>query len=168
MLEPKIRVSKLRTNPLYSIYYKNIANLIVLGITPLLLLAGLNFRIYQETKKVSRTVQQNDSQTGSLRHRNDQENDLAKVLSGIVITFMCCHALRIFLNIHESITIYHIISCRDSFGMMEIQLWPQIINNFSKLMLVANSPANIIIYGCLNSKFRKKMISLLSNMHHRH
>ena len=110
MLTPKLRVSKLRTHPYYSIYYKNIANLVVLGIMPLLLLAGFNFRIYQETKKASRNVQQNESQSEGMRHRNEQENELARSLSGIVITFVCCHALRIFLNIHESITIYHLLS----------------------------------------------------------
>jgi hypothetical protein len=147
----------MRMNPYYSIYYINPATFLVLGIIPLLLLAYWNFNIYKQIKSVSSWVEQNASRPS----RSHQENELARVLIGIVITFVCCHALRILLNFHEAITIKDIMACHAE-GKEGIPLWPQITNEFSKLMLVTNSSANIIIYCCLNSNFRKNMLSCLT------
>ena len=146
----------MRMNPYYSIYYINPATLLVLGILPLTLLAYWNFNIYKQIKSVSSWAEQNASRPS----RSHQENDLARVLIGIVITFVCCHALRILLNFHEAITIKNIMACHAE-GKEGIPLWPQITNEFSKLMLVTNSSANIIIYCCLNSNFRKNMVQCL-------
>ena len=157
MLEPSIRPTDMRMNPYYSIYYINPATFLVLGIFPLTLLAYWNFNIYKQIKSVSSWVHQNANQASS---RNQQENELARVLIGIVITFVCCHALRILLNFHEAITIKDTLACH-AIGKEGIPLWPQITNEFSKLMLVTNSSANIIIYCCLNSNFRKNMLTYL-------
>ena len=153
-LEPMVRPTEMRMNPLYSIYYINPATLVVLGILPLILLAYWNFNIYKQIKSVSSWAEQNASRPS----RSHQENELARVLIGIVITFVCCHALRILLNFHEAITIKDIMACHAK-GKEGIPLWPQITNEFSKLMLVTNSSANIIIYCCLNSNFRKNIMS---------
>ena len=119
-----------------------------------MLLAYWNFNIYKQIKSVSSWAEQNASRPS----RSHQENELAKVLIGIVITFVCCHALRILLNFHEAITIKDVMACFAE-GKEGIPLWPQITQEFSKLMLVTNSSANIIIYCCLNSNFRKNMLS---------
>lgn len=158
MLEPSIRPTDMRMNPYYSIYYINPATFLVLGIFPLTLLAYWNFNIYKQIKSVSSWVHQNANQQPS--SRNQQENELARVLIGIVITFVCCHALRILLNFHEAITIKDTLACH-AIGQEGIPLWPQITNEFSKLMLVTNSSANIIIYCCLNSNFRKNILRYL-------
>ena len=156
LLEPAVTPSEMRMNPMYSIYYINPATFVVLGILPLILLAYWNFNIYKQIKSVSSWAEQNASRPS----RSHQENELARVLIGIVITFVCCHALRILLNFHEAITIKDIMACHAE-GKEGIPLWPQITNEFSKLMLVTNSSANIIIYCCLNSNFRKNIMSCL-------
>ena len=158
LLEPAVTPSEMRMNPMYSIYYINPATLVVLGILPLILLAYWNFNIYKQIKSVSSWAEQNASRPS----RSHQENELARVLIGIVITFVCCHALRILLNFHEAITIKDIMACHAE-GKEGIPLWPQITNEFSKLMLVTNSSANIIIYCCLNSNFRKNIMSCFGN-----
>ncbi len=45
---PIIRVTELRLNKAYSLYYNNIARLIVLGIAPFALLVFFNTKIYQD------------------------------------------------------------------------------------------------------------------------
>ena len=134
ILEPFITTTPMRMNPYYSIYYINPATLVVLGIIPLALLAYWNYNIYKHIKSASNWLQQNSSRLS----RNNQENELARVLIGIVITFVCCHAPRIFLNFHEAIMIKHITLCFSE-GQDGLPLWPQITNEFNKLMLVINN-----------------------------
>ena len=152
ILEPYITTTEMRLNPYYSIYYINPATLLVLGIIPMILLAYWNYIIYQHIKTSSDWQEEHSHRsTGSARQK--QENEFAKVLIGIVVTFVCCHILRIILNFHEAIVIKDLMAC-DSEGKEGLSLWPQITNEFNKLMLVLNSSVNMIIYCCLNSKLR--------------
>jgi hypothetical protein len=85
--------------------------------------------------------------------RSNQEKELARVLIGIVVIFICCHAPRIFLNIYESLVIKEILACIEA-GETYYSFWAYIGIDFGSAMEVTNSSVNIIIYYCLSSSFR--------------
>ena len=87
--------------------------------------------------------------------RSNQETDLARVLIGIVITFIFCHSLRIILNFIDMITAQE--ECWNVPGKHVIPSWAEIAVSFNKLMLIVNSSANMIIYFCLNAAFRRQI-----------
>ena len=90
--------------------------------------------------------------------RCNKETDLARVLFGIVITFILCHALRILLSFQEAIVIKNVMACTSA-GKPIFPRWAVITNQFSELILVLNSSVNLIIYCCFNKAFRQHMLS---------
>ena len=93
--------------------------------------------------------------------RHLQENELARVLIGIVATFVCCHATRIFFNLYEALVIKSFRDCQEA-GEIYYSVWAYLAIDFSRLMQVVNSSVNIIIYYCLSTSFRKDMHSVCS------
>jgi len=85
-----------------------------------------------------------------------RENSLARVLIGIVLTFLVCHILRIVLSIHEAITIKHAMFC-DRNNKRGFPAWAHVVRSFSDIFLVLNVSTNSIVYFLLNSKFRKRI-----------
>ena len=160
ILEPFITTTEIRRNHYYSIYYISLARFLVTGIIPLVLLAYWNYNIYKYMKSSSNCVEQNSSRPS----RNSQENELARVLLGIVIMFVCCHTLKLFLNFYEAIMIENIRSCIST-GKTGISFWIQITTAFNALMVAINSSANMIIYCCLNSNFRKNLLKCRMKYH---
>ena len=150
----------MRRNPYYSIYYINPATLFVTGIIPLGLLVYWNYIIYHQIKSSSSWLRSHSAiQSRSVRRQTGQkqEKEFAKVLIGIVATFVCSHSLRIVLNFQEAITTKATLSCINQ-GRQGIPFGILFISEVNKLLLVINSSANIIIYCCLNSKFRKTLL----------
>ena len=84
--------------------------------------------------------------------RRTQESDLAIVLIGIVVVFVLSHVLRIFLNVYEWIHHDTQTTCLE------------ITKVFNDLFLVLNSSCNMIIYCCLNSRFRKYLKTYLKKV----
>ena len=200
-------VTDFRQNPLYVMYYQNIAAFLVLGMIPLCLLIYWNYNIYVQMKKsttnmlkcnissnqstiksrISNDFHQNEYELDVIllqKHQKDskqsikikknneltrvlsnapsrqnQEKELAKVLIGIVMTFICCHATRIFINLYEALAIKSIRDCIDS-GEVYYSIWAHLAIDCSRLMQVVNSSVNIIIYYCLSTSFRKDMHSV--------
>ena len=144
----------MRKHPYYSIFYINVARLLVQGIIPFGLLAYYNYNIYRQLKLVSNLSQ--DNRTRDSRYK--QETDLARVLIVIVIAFVSCHALRIVLNFHEAVLVTNILECTSA-GKLGVSMWVLIMNNFSELMLVINSSVNVIIYCCLNKSLWRRPVN---------
>ena len=150
----------MRKNRYYRAYYLNLARFLVLGIIPLILLTCWNYNIYKHMQSSSNSIEQHSDRES----RNNQENELARVLMGIVILFVCCHALRIFFNFHESIMIKSIIWCNTK-GKYPFPLWVSLGSLFNEIMLAINSSSNMIIYFCLNSNFRKQVLKCIMKRH---
>ena len=147
----------MRRNPYYSIYYINPATLLVTGVIPLALLAYWNYIIYKEIKSSSTMFVQNSTRSVRQRNGQKQENEFAKAFIGIVVAFVFSHSLRIVLNFQEAISTKAVLLCIEN-GKEGVPFWILITNEFNKLMLVINSSANIIIYCCMNSNFRKRFL----------
>ena len=171
----------MRKDPNYSIYYINPATLLVTGIIPLILLIYWNCIIYQQIKSSSKWLAKNSSYSVRRSHnlttcqeldRNQkrkqpeekfkgskgqrQEKEFAKVMIGIVVSFVATHALRAVLNFHEAIAAKDTLICIEQ-GKQGVPFWVLITSEFSKLVLVMNSSINSVIYCCMNSSFRKAL-----------
>ena len=142
--------SSIHWDPNYSTYYINLANLLVLGIIPVSLLAYYNGAMYKNIK--SQSILFEDQQC--LSRSRKKEHHLARVLFGMVVIFIACHALRIFIHSHDMFTIWDIIKCQSN-GLPWFSLWEILSIEVNELMLVVNSSVNTIIYCCLNKTFRK-------------
>ena len=139
-------------------FYKNVATLLVVGIIPLILLAYWNYNIYRYIKPTPHFL----SQLSGQRINHHQEQELARVLIGIVVTFICCHAVRIFVNFYDALYWHDYFICSQD-QYFKLPLWRMIANPINDLMLVINSSSNIIIYCCLSSNFRKDLLKCKSN-----
>ena len=137
-------------------YYKNVIRLLILGIIPLALLAYWNFIIYKYMKATPDVLRQ----CSNAQARIGEEKELAKVLIGIVVTFVCCHIIRISLNLYDAMVWKDIPQhCKEA-GEGFFPSWVVIADNISQVMLSINSSVNIILYCCLNAKFRKKVFDI--------
>ena len=147
----------MRRNPYYLIYYINPATLLVTGVIPLALLAYWNYIIYTKIKSSSKMFVQNSTRGNRPRNGQKQETEFAKVFIGIVVTFVFSHSLRIVLNFQEAISTKGALLCIEQ-KKEGVPFWVLITNECNKLLLVINSAANIVIYCCMNSKFRKRLL----------
>ena len=151
---PCIEITNLRKSHAYSFYYVNLSNLIVQGFMPLILLALWNCGIHSSMRRSTERLKENLDASG----RTKSEDDLARVLTGIVLTFLICHAFRIILNFHEALVIKHVQDCI-SIGKNGLALWTYVAMQFSNFFLVVNSSVNMIIYCWVNPNFRNKLLN---------
>ena len=166
-----IRATDLRKNSIYLTYYINLATFFVIGLIPLTLISYYNYNVYQGMKL--RTKIAEDRQRKISIQRSVHEHDSAKVLGGIVLLFMICHSLRLFLNFYEMIFIKHVLDCIKN-KQSGFPKWFFITKSLSALMLILNSSVNVIIYGAFHSAARSqilmykgKILNILSYLHER-
>ena len=97
-----------------------------------------------------------------------QERNLAIVMIGIVIVFLICHGLRNFIFLDTMVLLKYYGQCiRENASanlpiFLNLPLYYEIMWSMSQLMLTINSSVNMIIYCCLNSKFRKHLRSVFT------
>ena len=148
---PTIKATALRMNSLYSFYYVNLITPLFLGVIPLLSLLILNFAIYRKIKLPSELIRHHQHRMSKRKLR--KEIDLARILVWIVTTFIVCHSVRLFLDIHEIAVIDQVRNCPPS---QMFPPWILILLSISKLLIIVNSSVNMVIYCCLNEKFRRR------------
>ena len=144
-----LRPTNLTINTDYRFYYLGIGKIIVLGIFPLLSLTYLNWRIYSGIKSPTILFEEQDK-----RQQQKKENELARVLIGIVMLFIVCHAFRVIIEIDNMVGAEVVEVCHRA-ELPEFTLWSIVVDPLSEFMMVFNSAANMIIYCCLNANFRK-------------
>ena len=158
-LTPVIRATNLRKNSMYLTYYINLATFFVIGLIPLTLISYYNYNVYQGMKLRTKIAEdrQRKISTMSNKERAAHEHDSAKVLGGIVLLFMICHSLRLFLNFYEMIFIQHVLDCIKN-KKSGFPKWFFITKSLSALMLILNSSVNVIIYGAFHSAARSQIL----------
>ena len=87
-------------------------------------------------------------------HIDEQERQLSITLIVIVVTFIFCHATRIYMNLHVALVAKNEILCKNAGITYFPGIWNVVAMNISTLMLVLNSSFNVIIY-CLNDICKK-------------
>ena len=135
----------------YSFYYVNLITPLFLGVIPLTSLLCLNFAIYHKIKFPSELIRHHQHRLS--KRKLTKEIDLARILVWIVTTFIICHSVRLFLDIHEIAVIDQVRECPPS---QMFPPWIFILLSISKLLIVVNSSINMIIYCCLNARFRRR------------
>ena len=115
----------------------------------LLSLTYLNWRIFKAVRSSSMLVQENHR-----REQQQKENDLARVLIGIIVLFLVCHTFRVIIEIDNILTANTLRVCYQ-LCLPPFATWSIILDPLSDLMMVINSASNMVIYCCLNSAFRK-------------
>ena len=92
-----IEPTDLRISQYYSFYYLGISKILVLGIFPLISLVYLNWKIYKGVKSPTSLFEEQD------KRQQKKENELAKVLIGIVMLFIICHTFRVEIEIDNMV-----------------------------------------------------------------
>ena len=157
-LIPALRITDLFYNHMYNKYYTNLATLLVMDVIPISLLVYYNVRIFKAMKSSANIVSQNSNQY----NRNKQENGMVKVMTGIVVVFIVCHSLRGIIFIYILVKLEHVHTCNETDSSTFLgPLWFYIIFSLNCVLFAINSSVNMVIYCCVNSKFRKHLISLI-------
>ena len=81
----------------------------------------------------------------------------AIVLFAIVILFVCCHALRILLNVNELLTL-KVVRASINNGCLGVPFWALIGVAVSHFLITVNSSANFFIYCFMCTTFRNIFI----------
>ena len=160
----RIVASSTRENYYYILLYRTLCDVIVTGITPLLLLVYFNYKIYIGKRvfiKRRRTMKQRSihrEPTSKIDKDVKNEKGPTITLSVIVIMFVVCHISRIIMRIAEMI--YHNAKFEEELKehcRVTDPYWILILTPFSELLLRVNSSANFFIYWALNDSFRGVM-----------
>lgn len=155
--------TSLRVSRNYVLWYNIVANGIVTGIIPVLLLCFLNVSIYVTVKhakgennkcgrKLSVISQDSTANPKSFRQ--------VVLLFGVVIVFLICHTLRLVLNLDELITFEDLTQTEQEAKKNNsfcdgVQFWTRITDHMSHLLLQVSSAFNFFIYYYWSSKFRQ-------------
>ena len=163
-IRTRIVASATRENYYYILLYRTLCDVIVTGITPLLLLVYFNYKIYVGKRvfiQRRRTIKQRSihrEPTSKIDKDVKNEKGPTITLFVIVIVFVVCHISRIIMRIAEMI--YHNAKFEEQLKehcRITDPYWILILTPFSELLLRVNSSANFFIYWALNDSFRGVM-----------
>ncbi len=93
--------------------------------------------------------------TAAADSRRRAEDRLAVVSMGFILVFLCCHSLRLALDIHELLTLEAANACRAA-GRRGVPTWALCAVHVSHILLVLNAATNILVYCGLSSRFREE------------
>ena len=97
--------------------------------------------------------------------RRQREDHHAIIFMGIVIAFIICHSLRVFLDIHEIFTLKKSNLCQKTRpSVPSVPSWVFIIGNLSHVLLSLNANINAYIYGFMSSKFRLEIKKIFKDI----
>ena len=176
---------ELAHNVLYNKIYKQYMELLVTVVLPWLILVYLNIRIYLAVTdkslrsdfirikiklKSSRFIPPSFPSGWSETQRHRREKSLAIILITIVLVFLTCHSLKLYLSFYK-VDIFLLISKSDAtrytrqihvlnkttycgeVGLLPYHpTWMLTINNVNHLLLVTNSSSNFIIYCFMGNR----------------
>ena len=159
----KLVVSELRSNNIYVLFYMNIANMVVTGIIPVLVLAFFNFFVIRGMRKFQgkRSLRRQESIHRDENKESQEDKELRNqrnqtiILLSIVIIFFVCHSLRIILNFHDLVTHKSMFQSSENDCRHGHPYWVNIAHPVSETFLKLNSVASFFIYCTFNNHFRK-------------
>lgn len=135
-----VRPTDLRRNSLYVTIYIHWTYFIVMNLIPLVSITVFNVMIYRQVKIVNRM-------RIKLTTKEMQDIKLTTMLFCVVIVFMTCNFLAVFVNICE--TFYQFFNDR--------------LTKMSNFLVLLNSSVNFIIYVVLVKKFRIILVRQLKS-----
>ena len=100
---------------------------------------------------------------GSAQPPNSDLN-LAPVLFGVIIVFVLCNSLRLFLNFYDFSVKDEIIKCEKKGVGRFPPFWVAVSVSVSNMLLMVNSSVNFLVYCVVGSKFRSILWQQLSSI----
>jgi hypothetical protein len=159
----QIAATELRLDHDYVLWYSNVARLIVTGVIPFGSLAYLNYRIYTVVRRRRRMTNRPCVTSAASAAQKAEETRQAIVLFVIVILFVCCHALRILLNINELVTL-EVVRASIKNGCFGVPFWALIGAAVSHFLITFNSSVNFFIYCFMSTIFRRILIRYIKQV----
>ena len=164
----RIIVSNMRSDELYVLLYTNIANIILTGLLPFTLLAFLNFHIYKGVKRLHQrrvAILSKRPDPHATNNQKAKDKSQAIILFAIVLIFLLCHILRIFLNVEDWLS--HKTRFEELAGKgckYGVPYWALVATPISETLLRVNSSLNFFIYCAFNKSFRDVISGNVSKM----
>jgi len=152
---PSVRPTELRKNSAYIKFYILYFRLFFMAVLPLLIMVFLNLRIALDIR--SAKVQRFGS-----RKKMKKEVNFCLVLLCIVVTFMCCHSPRTFLDIWEFSHLQSIVECNEKNAQFIPKRWVICLSHVSHFAGVLNSSINFLIYCFIGRNFRKEFFKIFN------
>jgi len=162
-----LATTKFRESKDFVLWYANAANLVFTGAVPFIGLVIFNWRIVIMIRQLSKEREILDI-NGAIATRNEeqrkpqklQERRRAIILFVIVIAFILLHSLRAILNIEEMSTFEERKKIMEMAKKNEqmcrgYQIWTEIAQDYSQLLLMLNASINFFIYGLFGKQFRE-------------
>ena len=149
-----IQLTSLRSDPEYIYYYTHLTRFIITGLIPMTYLAVINiliFMVIRHQNKARTVSNTSEEEMGSIAHISS-----AIALFSIIILFISCNIPRLILNQAEwniRATLHESEICEASQEIERLSF----LTLVSKLCLVINSSANVLIYYSMNRLFRVKI-----------
>lgn len=81
------------------------------------------------------------------------EDQIARVFLVIGTMHVICHSVRIFLSIHEMLTLKLLTMC-PHIGKSGIPFYVMVANEISQFLLVVSASSNILIYIMMSARLR--------------
>ena len=164
-----LALSNMRQDQLYVLLYINLANLIFTCLLPLGLMVYFNVHVYRGLLKFNqRRASMRPSMEQNTQNTRNNQPDIDKsqsvILLAIVLIFIICHTLRIFLNIEDWIHNKTRIEEMKKGCTYGTRYWVLLTILTSEILLRLNSSLNFFIYFAFNNSFRSVICRHISKM----
>ncbi|CAD6193244.1 unnamed protein product [Caenorhabditis auriculariae] len=137
-----IVVPLLREDPVFMLWYQNLATLLTQFLLPLVVLCVLNLQ-------VARTLLLASEQRRELVASERREHSTAKMMMMVVVVFLFCYSFSFVLNVAE---IYWKHMFQSEFGFF--------LNDVNNVLVIINSCSAFIFYYKFSTRFRKQAAAL--------
>ena len=156
----------------YRNQYQNWFSFLVLGILPFISLGYLSLRIYKnlktqedQTTLVLDTTESNQetNRPYGLDHLSlegykskQHENEMARIVIGIVVMFLVCHLVRVLSNLNAILSWNAYSECKERGRFPGINVWQYNFTIFGVVLVIIHSGINMPLYYIFNIKLRNK------------
>ncbi|KHJ80317.1 7 transmembrane receptor [Oesophagostomum dentatum] len=132
----------LRDNPLFMLWYQNIATLLSQFVLPLLVLCLLNLQ-------VARTILMAAEQRRELVASERREHNTAKMMIFVVIVFLVCYTFSFILNVAEIL-----------FSSLFRHQIGYLLNDINNILVVVNTSSPFVFYVKYSTRYRNQLRTL--------
>ena len=140
----------------YIIFYENISGTVLTGFLPAFLLIFYSCKTYTALKvhNYSRKISGLDELKMLAQTARMQEEKMARVMKGLVLTYLVCHSPRMVLYCYNGIKMTRRCDHKDSGFPLDAY---GIANHVSVFMCLVNSSIGTLLYCAMNAEFRKQL-----------
>jgi hypothetical protein len=152
----EIQLTNLRLNPDYIFYYTHWTRLISTGVIPMMFLSVVNILIFVVIRKQAQKRRVSTAGLDEIRTNISS----AFGLCAIIILFIACNMPRLILNQAEWDLRSRLMEadiCETIIQVNKLSL----LTLFSRLCLIINSSANVLIYYSVSKLFRMKLRKII-------